>query len=213
MSLLNNKYLFIHINKSGGGTITNNMKNNGETKITGFHRTLFDMLNIAKMKHKLDIDTIFIFTMVRNPFDRMLSMYLYYRNRNSREFFSGNMNIDNDFNKWIEYIYSEKFDRKRKHSDINIFNHCFSNQLNWLKDPSGKLINIDKIFRYEDNEYEYLYSKILKLSNYDSSTIVHPTNHEHYSKYYTQKSIDLVSKHYQEDLEYFNYKFDYDIKI
>ena len=207
MSLLNNKYLFVHINKSGGGTITNNMKNNGETKITGYHRTLFDMLNIAKTNHKLNINGIFTFTMVRNPFDRMLSIYLYYKNRNSKEFFSGNIDIDNDFNNWIEYIYSENFDRTRRHSGINIFNHCFSNQLNWLKDPSGKLMNINKILRYEDNEYDDLYSNILKLSKYDSSTIVHPTKHDHYSKYYTQKSIDLVSRHYHEDLEYFDYKY------
>ena len=88
MSLLNNKYLFVHINKSGGGTITNNMKNNGETKITGMHRTLHNMLDIAKTKHNLDINSIFTFTMVRNPFDRMLSMYLYYKKHNSKEFFS-----------------------------------------------------------------------------------------------------------------------------
>lgn len=212
MSLLSNKFLFVHINKSGGGTITNNMKNNGETKITGMHRILYDMLNIAKTKHNLDINNIFTFTMVRNPFDRMLSMYLYYKKHNSREFFSGKHHIDNDFNKWIEYIYSDEFDRTRKHGGANVFKHCFCNQLNWLKDPQGKLMNINKILKYENNEYEHLYSNILELSKYDSSTIVHPTKHEHYSKYYTQKSIDLVSKYYQEDLDYFDYKFDYDIR-
>ena len=209
MSLLNNKYLFVHINKSGGGTITNNMANNGETKITGMHRTLYDMTDIAKTKYNLDINSIFTFTMVRNPFDRMLSMYLYYKKHNSIEFFSGIPSIDNDFNKWIEYIYSDKFDRARKHSGINVFYHCFSNQLNWLKYPDGKLICINKILKYENNEYDHLYADILKLSKYDSSTIVHPTNHNHYSHYYTEKSIELVSDHYQEDLDYFDYKFDY----
>ena len=214
MSLLNNKYLFVHINKSGGGTITNNMKNNGETKITGIHRTLHDMLDIAKTKHNLDINSIFTFTMVRNPFDRMLSMYLYYKKHNSKEFFSGNSHIDNDFNNWIEYIYSDGFDRTRKHGGVNVFNHCFCNQLNWLKDPVGKLIEINKILKYENNEYDHLYANILKLSKYDSSTMVHPTNHSHYSQYYTKKSIELVSKHYQEDLDYFDYNFEYihDIK-
>lgn len=40
MSLLNDKFLFVHINKSGGGVITNNMKKNDVTNITGFHRSL-----------------------------------------------------------------------------------------------------------------------------------------------------------------------------
>jgi chondroitin 4-sulfotransferase 11 len=209
MSLLKNKYLFVHINKSGGGTITNNMKKNGETKITGVHRTLHDMLNIAKTKHDLYINDIFTFTMVRNPFDRMLSLYLYYRKHNANEFFSGKSEIDDDFNDWIEYIYSRDFDRTRNHGGVNVFNHCFSNQLNWLKDDAGTLININKILKYENNEYDHLYMDILKLSNYDSSTIVHPTNHTHYSHYYTEKSIELVSKHYKEDLDYFDYKFKY----
>jgi FkbM family methyltransferase len=209
MSLLNNKYLFVHINKSGGGTITNNMKNNGETKITGMHRTLPDMLDIAKTKHSLDINSIFTFTMVRNPFDRMLSMYLYYKKHDSKEFFSGKSHIDNEFNNWIEYIYSGEFDRTRKHGGVNVFNHCFCNQLNWLKDYDGKLMDINKILKYENNEYDHLYADILKLSKYDSSTIVHPTNHAHYSQYYTEKSIELVSKHYQEDLDYFDYNFEY----
>lgn len=207
MSLLNNKYLFVHINKSGGGTITNNMKLNGETKITGFHRTLQDMLSIAKNKHNLDIDDIFTFTMVRNPFDRMISMYLYYKKHNAYEFFSRNPHIDNDFNNWIGYIYSREYDRTRNHGGVNVFNHCFSNQLNWLKDNNGELMKINKILKYENNEYEHLYADILKLSNYDSSTIVHPTKHGHYSKYYTKKSIELVSKYYQEDLDYFDYKY------
>ena len=210
MSLLNDKYLFVHINKSGGGTITNNMKANGETKITGVHRSLYDMLNIAKQKHKLEIDHVYIFTMVRNPFERMLSLYLYYKTHKSYEFFSGKSDIDCDFNKWIEYIYSADFDRSRKHGGVNVFTHCFCNQLNWLKDPLGNLMKVNKILKYEDNEYKDLYENILNLSKYDSSTIVHPTNHGHYSTYYTTNSIELVSKHYQEDLNFFDYRFEYE---
>ena len=72
----------------------------------------------------------------------------------------------------------------------------------------GYKVTAVDILKYEKNEYDPLYRDILKLSKYDSSTIIHPTNHEHYSKYYSQKSIYLVSKHYQEDLDYFDYNFD-----
>jgi hypothetical protein len=210
MSLLNDKFLFVHINKSGGGVITDNMKKNGNTKITGFHRSLEKMLSLAKEKHKLDFNNLYTFTMVRNPFERMLSMYLFYHknNFNRQEFFSGNNEIDNDFNNWIEYIYSDKFDKNRIHSDVNIFKYCFSNQLNWLKDKHGNLMKIDKILRFEKDEYEDLFGNIMKLKNYDTKTKVHPTKHNHYSQYYNEKSIKLVTKHYQEDLDYFGYNFD-----
>ncbi len=209
MSLLNNKYLFVHINKSGGAVITNNMKKNGDVKITGRHRSLTQMLDIAKTKYALEKDNLFIFTMVRNPFERMLSLYLFYNkdNYNAPEFYSGNSEIDNNFNNWIDYIYSNKFDRSRTHSDVNIFTHCFSNQLNWLKDKNGRIIKIDLILQHESNEYDKLFTSIMKLKNYDSKTKVHPTKHKHYSEYYNDRSIKLVEEHYKEDFEYFGYKF------
>ena len=103
------------------------MKENGNVKITGKHRNLQQMLYIAKNKHKLNINNLYIFTIVRNPWERMLSMFLFYHknNFNSPEFFSGNNEIDNDFNKWIKFIYSNKFNRKRKHGVINIFKYYF----------------------------------------------------------------------------------------
>ena len=106
MSLLNDKFLFVHINKSCGGIVTSHMKENGTTKITGKHRTLKNMLDIAKHKYNLDKKDIHTFTVVRNPWARMLSMYLFYHknNFNSPEFFSGIPDIDNDFNNWIEYL-------------------------------------------------------------------------------------------------------------
>ena len=81
MSLLNNKYLFVHINKSGGSLVTNNFRNglNGYITLEGAHRTLYDMLLDAKSKN-INIDDLYTFTIVRNPWKRMLSMYLFYKN-------------------------------------------------------------------------------------------------------------------------------------
>lgn len=206
MSLLNDKYLFVHINKSGGGIITKNMENNGKVKITGFHRSLPKMLGLIDNKN---YSNLYIFTVVRNPWDRMVSMYFYYKYKNYHpEFFSGKKEIDNDFNNWIKYIYSIDFDRTRIHSDVNVFIYCFSNQLNWLKDEYGKLIRVNKILRFENlkNELNNFLLDTLSLKKIIDEKI-HPTSHEHYSKYYNETSKELVKKHYSEDIEFFNYYF------
>ena len=211
MSLLNNKYLFVHINKSGGSLVTNNFRNglNGYITLEGAHRTLYDMLLDAKSKN-INIDDLYTFTIVRNPWKRMLSMYLFYKNDHYiSEFFSGNNDIDNDFNKWIEFIYSDQFDRKKIHSGVNIFKHCFCNQLNWLKNNNGELMKINKILRLENmNEIDDFMINTVKLNEYKNINI-HPTAHSHYSMYYNKKSIDLVKQHYQEDIDYFSYKFEH----
>lgn len=211
MSLLNNKFLFVHINKSGGGVITEHMRKNGNTSITGFHRSLQNMLTICK-KNNINKEDLYIFTIVRNPWERMLSMYLFYHssNYNSPEFFSGNHEIDNDFNNWITWIYSSQFDRTRIHSAVNIFDYCFSNQLNWLKDSSGEIININKIIRFENMKTELpeLFIKTMKLKKINLLKKVHPTKHEHYSKYYNDTTRELVAQHYAEDIKKFDYKFE-----
>lgn len=208
MSLLNRKTLFVHINKSCGGIITDNFSKNGITELTGFHRTLIDLL-MESEKLGLKSEDLFIFTIVRNPWERMLSLYLFYKYKFFRkEFFSGNPDIDDDFNKWIKYIYSKDFDRSRIHSKVNVFKYCFSNQLNWVKDENGQLIKNINIFKKEELDYEDLFENILKLQNFDSKTIIHPTNHSHYSNYYNEESKELIRKYYTEDIDYFGYKFE-----
>ena len=207
MSLLNKKYLFVHINKSGGGIITKNMETNGNVELTGYHRSLSKMISlIPKEKH----NQLYIFTVVRNPWDRMISLYFYYKDKNYHsEFFSGDPEIDNDFNKWIKYIYSDKFDKTRIHSDVNVFTNCFSNQLNWLKDKNENIMRINKILKFENMKSElndFLKTK-LQLKNIIDEK-VHPTNHDHYSKYYNEESKELVRLNYKEDIDFFGYAFE-----
>lgn len=75
--------------------------------MTNNHLPLKDMLEIAKEKYNINIDNLFILTIVRNPYERMLSMYIFYHknNHNSPEFFSEDSDIDDDFNNWIIYIF------------------------------------------------------------------------------------------------------------
>ena len=208
MSLLNRKILFVHINKSCGGIITQSFKKMGKVEIINKHRCLNDMLKIVKQKN-IDINSLFIFTIVRNPWERMLSMFLYYGKKyKAPEFYSGNKEIDNDFNKWIEYIYSDEFDKKKKHSEVNIFKYCFSNQLNWIKDENGKLLENTHMYKIEDLDMDDFFKNTLNLSGFVNQK-VHPTQHAHYSTYYNQKSIKLVEEHYMDDIVFFNYRFDY----
>ena len=209
MSLLDNKYLFVHVNKSGGAVITNNISRKKNVKITGYHRSLHDMLDICEKQYKIDKEKLFIFSIVRNPWARMLSMYLYYKKFINKwpEFFSKDEIINSDFNKWINFIYSYQFDRSKIHSKVNVFKYCFCNQLNWFKDLDGNLIEYSKIYKYEECDYEKILRDELKLVDIDIETKIHPTSHSHYRNYYDKKSKELVEKHYSEDIKHFGYIF------
>lgn len=210
MALFNRKYLFVHINKSCGGIITTNLEKNGLTEIRDKHRSLKDMLYIAENDIKLSRKNLFMFTIVRNPWERMVSLYFFYHknNYNAPEFFSGDDKIDNNFNNWIDYIYSPSYDKRKNHSCVNIFKYCFSNQLNWVKDSNNNIIENINIYKIEEINLNDFFEKKLNLQNFDGTTKVHSTKHKHYSYYYNEKSKNLVSKHYQEDIEYFGYKYE-----
>jgi hypothetical protein len=67
---------------------------------------------------------------------------------------------------------------------------------------------VNKILRFENlkDELKTFLSYTLNLQKVDTS-VVHPTNHNHYSEYYDEESKLLVEKHYKEDIGYFNYTF------
>ena len=223
------KLLFIHLNKSCGNIVMYNLFSNFAETMTihvNDHMTLQEALKVrypSKEQSTLRRRDLTIFATVRNPFDRMVSIYHFYKEAkmgsgfthpDKANFYSGDRSIDDDFNRWIQYIYSSSFDRERlyhnsedRSSHINIFKYCFCNQLNWFIDGNGDLANDVKLIKIEDGDLKnYLLS--LGLNNVDTETRINATNHEHYSRYYSDASIDLVAKHYADDIEYFSYKFE-----
>ena len=62
-------------------------------------------------------------------------------------------------------------------------------------------------YQIEKVNLNHLLTNILKLLNVDVESRRHPTTHKHYSEYYTEQSINLVAQYYQDDINYFGYKF------
>ena len=55
MALIDDKYLFIHINKSGGGFIMKNIEKNlsSDMKLTGYHRSLNESINLTNRQYNI----------------------------------------------------------------------------------------------------------------------------------------------------------------
>lgn len=225
MYLIDKDVLFIHIPKTSGKLITDNMSKNSIKPVYGHYpykiwKDLYPNIG-ANTKS---------FTYVRNPFDRMISLYFYGLSLDRyiapqvkmiAPWFSKDDSIDFDFNKWLEWNYNTNINNLKKikavdlkTNEIEMISHFelyFSNQIYLLYDTDNVLNQNIHIIKYEDfcsnnNIIEEYFEKI-NLTNYDFRRVVNESKHNHYTSYYNQESIKLIEKYFEEDLKVFNYNF------
>ena len=214
----NKHFLFIHPPKSAGTGIMNQIKKHTSGgKFEGAHRTVSELETMVEQQTALKFDNIYKFSVVRNPWSRLLSSYFYGLQMKGiwPEYISGDKDIDDDFNNWVKWLYSDKFDRNTQLGvpgrKLHIWNKQFTNQTNFFKSADFKTqYNIDKIIRVEDFEEELapFFENVLKIPPPDPKTKVNATKRrDHYSTFYNDESKALVEKWFADDIERFNYSF------
>lgn len=159
------KFIFFHVPKTGGTSIRNMLLQNlGNDiipfeKIDGFsqwlkNKGIFHLPSHTNAAHFEQFigDTIFKtyfkFAVVRNPFDRLISLYFYTKqsekdNSNPKSKFAQNIINSKSFGEWI------------RSGQLGM------TQTSYVTSPSGKII-VDYIAKQEDlnSEFQYLCGKL-----------------------------------------------------
>lgn len=200
-----NKFVFIHIPKTGGTALSeilleggaSSIEPNEEYKIghrknqTLCHMTykeLYEDLNI-------NLQDYYKFTIVRNPWDRAVSLWAYRFKKKGISFV-----------RYLHYV---------ENKDLKILDKIFINyhigQAMIRPQSDYVLINgeikLDKIYRFENYEEE-INSLREKLNIKKEIVKINSSTHEHYSEYYNKKTIRQIERIYSQDIELFNYKFE-----
>ena len=224
------KLIFIHIPKTGGGSIEKTLKiygteNNGDLKpnlniLYGIsnnkvlqHLTLQEILEITKNK----FNDYKIFTFVRNPYDRIVSEYLWrsqaygLRKVEFKEFLNEDViTKKNNINKHLKNFYKDE-------KLIPFLDVHYIDQIDFLKIENK--IKVDHIGKFENinNDFKKITTKKLyhkvHASKFDyfyytyKKWIPYFITKNSYRRYYDNETYDLISKYYIEDINKFNYKF------
>lgn len=134
----------------------------------------------------------FKFGFVRNPWDRVVSLY----NRREGQQLSESMTFE-EFVGWITYA-----------SDTCIHPSRHKNQLDWFADRQGNVL-VDFIGKFETLEDDWsLICKRISFNQDLPHLRENLVNKKHYSEYYTSQTRDIIAGKFRVDIEYFEYSFD-----
>lgn len=152
---------FIHIPRTGGSSITEWFRDNTSyIKNTYHHKFASEIYNPSSL----------IFTVVRNPWDRIVSIYSYLIN--NIEVFTYN------FDFFICNIFKTgKFDGKK----------ISTPQVRWIEP------GVTHVLRFENLEEDF---KIIQdiLQCYEPLPLTNLTEHDHYRTYYTEETRQIVAE-------------------
>ena len=203
MISLENKFIFTHIGRTGGGSIETALINYGSKKphLSPYFLNKEKIVKFEASQHWTSMEerkvldenfwkSCFKFTIVRNPWDRIFSQY------------KGHVIKELPGISFEQYLH-RSFVEKVCHDDFRFISPC----MDWITDEKGNIL-VDYIGKFENLQEEFNnICKILKIP----SSILSYTNKspltESYQKYYTPSLKELVAKAFKKDIEHFNYKF------
>ncbi len=204
------KCIFIHIPKNGGVSVEHALDMFGDDeqedreRIYGrirsadlmkyyFPSPVLQHLRIADLRKIIPVNIFneyFKFVFIRNPWDRMVSLY--------------------NFN--IPFLQKEKGQGHRMPS----FEDFLANELNpflrlqqcqYITDDSGRMI-MDFVGRFENIDRDFL--QLCGKLGISPVSLPHKNRigHRHYSAYYTEETMRIVAEIFKDDIETFGYKFE-----
>ena len=214
--------LFVHIPKTGGGTIKNYFgytdtpdhtgEKTGHQKLAEIKKNFYAKNNLYK---SIPFKNYFKFATFRNPWERILSEFNY---RTRKEVLNiTNPDILKNIKHWIEIInkkYTFKdwilsLHDKNSVEDL-IERHSYFSYINL----HGK-IGVDYIINLHNlNDDFELIKKIsnrtedLNIIKANNGENIHSKKHEFFKTYYDDKTIELVGKIHVKDIELFNFSFE-----
>jgi len=197
------KVIFVHIPKTGGGSIEQALgvwgsSNRGGTKkdsdiLYGYgtdpnaalqHLTASE---INALVPAAVYEAYFKFSVVRNPFDRLVSEYWWQKKEGMKLFFK-------------EFLLKEVLPKKEEQKH-------YMDQYKFITDENGNVI-VDFVARFEtlSDDIKYIFHRVGINKRLKYVHRVKSLNWGRYSDYYDKETLDLVAKLYSKDIEFFSYK-------
>ena len=237
MILKEEKIVFVHINKCAGSSV--------EVFFNEYPRDQHWTMKEYESKIKNWDDIDYVFTIVRNPWDRLFSWFawcnrdelwynwnqahvqIYHQKEYLWGMHGGHPKVNSDWYEKFRKPFKKFIQSIETANDTHAFpvykesswnkGRWVANQTDWLKD-SEEYMDVDKILKFEnlDEDFKNMLEDIKpkfsekrqKIFNKELPQAKVLRHKPHYSLFYDDDSIDLVSKLYADDIKTFDYSFE-----
>ena len=181
------KYMFIHIPKTGGMSIRRTFNETSGLAIEAHHTSF------SSFQKKYNTDDFFKFSFVRNPWDRAVSAFFYLKKGGRKapyDLDAQRILKDISFHEFIINLDSLKFLHTKP-------------QMEFIQD----IDNFDFIGRFESIQEDF--NTVCNINNIPQTNLPHNniSKHKHYTEYYDKEVRGIIAEKYAEDIEMFGYKF------
>lgn len=182
------RYCFIHINKCGGTTIEHAMR------IPKIHDTADDRIKKIGIQAWKRMTT---FTIVRHPYTRVVSHFLYRKQKGKTKYASRELTLN-------EWIYIAHHEQDRQLCDIPLmFRPCSY----WVCDETGSIL-VDRVLHLESLEHDWeAFRKGTALPTLPAKkNVTRGITLESALKLLEPKSIDIINRNFAQDFNIFYYE-------
>ena len=181
------RLIFVHINKTAGSSIEEALG------LRFQHRTARDVVReIGQEAWR----SSFTFTVVRNPWDKVVSHYSYRVQTNQTGLGSGTVG----FAEWVREAYGRR--------DPRFYDKpmMFMPQLEWIVDAGGVIL-VNYVARFENLQADF--AEICARIGRSPHALPHlkRSNRADYRSYYDDESREIVATWFRVDIEAFGYRF------
>lgn len=206
------KTIFVHIPKTGGTSIEKTLGIKGNPPIPdhaifyGFRKGKYlqhlTALEIKKMVSVNVYNNYFKFSFVRNPYDKLVSDFLWFKNHAHLPEVKAMDFEDFLFKRVIPIRNNEDINQKIRFAE----SQHYQDQYKFITDEKKKKI-VEFIGRFENLQKDF--EKVCRHIGIETTKLPHLFNSgcKDHRSYYNRKTKNAVTRIYKEDLEMFGYHF------